>query len=118
MGHRLAAVLAIAIAPSIASYSDFPACERWQRRWEVECLQAIYESALLPSTEKHAERRRLSEAVCPELEVAASHTCPPFDELPIVTPTFDRWLQRWMGQWSQPPPPPPPPACIDGPNCV
>ena len=118
MGHGIAVLLALALSSQITSYSDFPACERAQRRWEVDCLQAIYNTVELPEALAQSECDRISETVCPYAAAAVRQACPHFHEQPVTSPTFDRWLQRWERRWPDPPPPPPPPACMDGPNCV
>ena len=98
MRRRVAALLPVLITAYTASYSEFPTCERSRRRWEVECLQAMYEARALPEATRGSEEQRLRESVCPDLSIAAFEACPPLIPLPNTTPAFNRWKAGWTAR--------------------
>jgi hypothetical protein len=115
MRHQVAAVLAVVLSPFAFAP---PSCEWWQRRYEVECLQTLYQAKALPEPEREAERQRLVDVVCADLNIAAFEACSLSEAMSLTTPAFDGWKARRTRERSRQPPTRAPAACPDKPNCV
>jgi hypothetical protein len=71
----------------------FPQCERSIRRYEDECLRALYRLGAEQPADRAAARTRLHN-VCDELGIGGRDECALWDYLPRSV-GFDGWVADW-----------------------